>query len=267
MARRRKPKKRNPRAFKPFKAPVKPPPNTYDPALDSQERATARGLADTVQDTGKNNQRAFSDLLLARGQLARQRSEGLADIARRRTQEQQDYGRNVAGLNRSYHQLGNRQAQAFQGAGLQRGGALAQAARKRTANYQIERQPLDTNFARFNEQSRLNEVRLGQDIDRRTAALGVDYQRGTEDRNLALARARRENTFYGQDVSTQRFYQAKGTGYTAPTRPKGEYVHPRLGAYRTNNALPRAKRIYTLPSGRRFNRRQWVAYDRRKRRV
>lgn len=180
----------------PFLTPTDPPGGTYDPALDAQERAATRGLGDLRQDTETGGERSLSDYLLARGELERQRAEGA-----------QDYGRTIAGIDRSYGQLARRQAEGQRASG-NRGGALAAALARRQENQAIDRAPVDINYQRMN-----------QGVDRRLGAMGVDYQRGTTDRTNTLARAERENAFFGQDVSAQRWYQAKGTGYVPPLGP------------------------------------------------
>jgi len=42
---------------------MRPPPGTYDPALDAQERAANRGLDDLILDTGTTRDRNLEDLI------------------------------------------------------------------------------------------------------------------------------------------------------------------------------------------------------------
>lgn len=231
------------RGFKPFHAPAAPPPNTYDPALDSQLHASQRGLADLQQDTERTGERNLSDYLLARGNAIRQQSEGVADI-----------NRNITALNTRYGQLGHQQQLAAAAAGVAQpgpqGGALLAGMQKRTRNLALDRQPLD-----------IQKTRLQQGTARGLGQLGINYRRSVEDSQSAMARARREGTFFGQDISAQRFYQARSGGYVPPTAPRGEFTRHGL-TYRVAGAGGR--RIYTLPSGQRFGRGSWLRYLRRR---
>jgi hypothetical protein len=236
------------RGFKPFHAPIAPPPNTYDPALDSQLRASQRGLGDLQMDTERTGSRNLSDYLLARGNMLRQQSEGLGDI-----------NRNVQALGTRYGQLGHQQQLAAAAAGVAQAdpqqGALLAAAQKRARNYTLDRQPLD-----------LQKTRLQQATARGLGELGVNYQRSVEDSQTALTRARREGTFFGQDVSQQRFYQARAGGYVPPTAPGNEFHRHGL-TYRVGGFHgPAGRRTYELPGGQRFGRSAWLRYLRRRRR-
>jgi hypothetical protein len=53
------------KGFTPFKAPVNPPPGTYDPAIDAQVRAAQRGYGDLGQDYTVGKTRAQDDYLTA----------------------------------------------------------------------------------------------------------------------------------------------------------------------------------------------------------
>lgn len=225
---------------------LRPPPGSYDPALDAQERAANRGLGDLVLDTEKSGSRSLTDYLLGQGDLTRQRGEfgedvagqraglessygrSLSDLLTERTQAGEDYTRNLAQLQRNYDRLGSAQAGQQRKAGVSAGGAGAQAARKRSENQAWERAPIDTGFGRFNEASKLAETRLGEDkatslanilqaerrgygdLDRAGGTANLNYQRGTEDLTSQLARAKVENTFYGQDIAAARQAQYGG---------------------------------------------------------
>lgn len=237
-----------------------PPPGTYDPAIDAQVGQAGRGLGDLLsdyvrdygepgaalggragedygigranaqrgvgwglEDINRGSDRAIADLERASGR-------SLADLLRRRGRAGEDYRENIAGVQRGFAQLGAAQSQTARAAGVQRGGALAQALAKRKANEEIARKPIDTGFERFDWDSRQAESRLGEDTalgrsrigedrDRGVSRLNAGAQedfaaldrgllRGTEDAASQLARAGRENTQFGLDANAQRFYQA-----------------------------------------------------------
>lgn len=215
-----------------------PPPGTYDPAIDAQVGQANRGLGDLLSDYVRDygepgtalGGRAGEDY--ATGKAGVQRSldwgnedigttadRSLADLQRNRARAGEDYNSNVEGLHRNYAQLGSAQTQTARAAGVQRGGALAQALTKRTSNEALDRKPIDTSFARFGQDSAQAEGRLGEDRTRATnrlalgaatdfKALDTSLLRGTEDAATQLARGGRENAAFGLDANAQRFYQA-----------------------------------------------------------
>lgn len=215
-----------------------PPPGTYDPAIDAQVGQAGRGLGDLLSDYVRDygepgtalGGRSGEDYGLGKANVQRGLDQGLEDITRMsgrsladllqaRTRGGEDYAQNIAGLQRGFAQLGAAQGQTARAAGVQRGGALAQALAKRTENEAIARAPIDTGFARFNADSGTAESRLSEDTIRSTSrlregaatdfgALDRGLLRGTEDAATQLARARRENTQFGLDANAARFYQA-----------------------------------------------------------
>jgi hypothetical protein len=233
----------NPRAFTPFQAPTRPPPGFYDPSLDADERASGRGLGDLAEDVDRANLESRNDL-----------NFGLERIGTSRTRGAEDYGRSVEELNRQYGNLATRQAETARASG-NRGGALAQALRKRAGNQAFDRAPIDTNFGRLN-----------QDLDVQQGRLGVEFQRGWDERNLvALPRAQRENAEFGLDTNAQRWFQSRQAGYEPPTKPANERTVGGLTVRVGGQRKPLAQRMYTLPSGQQLSRRGFVNTVRRRR--
>ncbi len=250
---------RKERAFTPFRASTSPPPGTYDPALDAQLRAGGRGLFDLEQDTSLMNERELDDYLLGQQELQRQRDEGLADLVRARTQSRENYDSDLGALTRNYQRLGNSQDQSAAVAGVSSGGALVQAAQKRAANQEVDKKPIDTNYNRFVEQAGIDEQRLQEGFGRGMGQLATGYERGYTDRNLVqLPRAQREQSFFGQDIGEQRFFQAKQGGFVPPTKPVNEKTRAGLTFQVQGMKKPPAQRKYTLPTGRQLGRKQFV---------
>jgi hypothetical protein len=204
-----------------------PPPGSYDPAIDAQVGQTQRGLADLLVDYTRDygepgtalGGRAGEDYGLGVAGVERDYGRSIADLMRNRGRAGEDYGQQIAGLQRSFAQLGSQQTQAARAAGVQRGGALAQALAKRNANQAIARQPLDTSFARFNEDSALDEGRLGENRGVALGGLRTGLLRGTEDAATQLARAQRENAQFGLDATAQKFFQANLPINEVPEQP------------------------------------------------
>jgi hypothetical protein len=234
--------------FDPFHAPERPPPGTYDPSLDAQERAAGRGYGDLQQDTDIGNARGEDDFLLGKGELEKALARHLADLTTNRgrqhsdyelskKQASEDYGTSLTNLQRSYDIRGAAQTDAATAAGVSAGGALQQALQKRMANQAIEKAPIDTGFQRFNQQADEGEQRsqadfdllagdngrLQEDFQSQLGQLGLGLSRGNEDRANTLARAGRETTQLGTDVAAQRWYQAAAAGYDPPQRPVSQH--------------------------------------------
>lgn len=188
--------------FKPWTPWGTPPADRYDPALDAQLAASQRGFGDLVTDATTGNARDTQDY-----------GFGLGDVQRSQDRGQADYNRNVGLLTRSYGQLRDRQSQQFHVAGVAGGGAALQAARKRTENMAIDRQPLDTGLQRLNEDSDIARGRLG-----------VNYQRGIDDRSTQVLRGGRESVFFGADTAKAKGFQAAGTGWDPGPKPSNEFI-------------------------------------------
>lgn len=201
----------------------RPPPGTYDPNVDVQERAARRGYDYTIDDLLKGRGRAEEDFGLGQaaierqqGEVQRQYGENLDDLIRARTQGQQDYQSNLQTIARNFQRQGNVQAQRGRQAGLA-GGFGAQAQRKRGVNEAIERAPVDVNFQRFIEGSQLGERRLGEakqrsldDVSRSGGQLALSYDRGNEDYGTTEYRAGNELQNYLQDAAAARQNQYGG---------------------------------------------------------
>lgn len=248
---------------------LSPPPGTYDPAIDAQVGQANRGLGDVlssyIRDYGEPGTalggRAGEDYATGKAGVQRNLDYGLADIGRSsgrsladlltsRGRAGEDYKTNVEGLHRNFAQLGAAQTQTARAAGVQRGGALQQALAKRTANEAIARQPIDTGFARFGQDSQLAQGRLGEDQATATdrlktgaqtdfAALDRGLLRGTEDAAFQLGTAGRENTQFGLDANAQRLYQAN-IPLPGPTPVAPASTRP---------AVPTRRRPTTYPGG------------------
>src|SRR4051794_14570350 len=149
----------------------RPPPGSYDPDLDAQERAANRGYGNTIEDVGRARERSATDFGLATGDTQRQYGENLSDLIKQRTEGTADYHTNLQSIARNFSQLGNVQAQRGRQAGLG-GGFAAQAQRKRAANEALTRAPVDLGFQRFIEGSNLAERRLTDVRDRNVGELG-----------------------------------------------------------------------------------------------
>jgi hypothetical protein len=269
------------KGFTPFKAPVNPPPGTYDPAIDAQVRAAQRGYGDLGQDYTVGKTRAQDDYLTATqndqtdyqnalGDLTQTHDRSLADLLLGRTRGTEDYGTSLANLSRGYQTLGNAQGGTITqaGGGSFQGGALLQALQKRQANEAIDRAPIDTNYNRFLTDSQTQEGRVNQDfatgssrlqdeLNRQLGALSLNLDRAygdQGDQTVALARAGRENTAFGIDATASRWGQAAGTGYTAPEKPANEHTDPRTGQVFRLVRTPAGQLVRMLPSGQTVRR-------------
>jgi hypothetical protein len=242
------------RKFTPYRPPA-PPAGSYDPALDSQLAAARRGLSDLQGQVGTQQARDVTDYAAQQQAIARQSgynaadlgqslSRGQADLGTSRTRGTEDYNRNVQMLTRQYQQLGRSQLQGINQSGVIRGGALLQAAAKRTENQGIDRQPIDTNYNRFLADNTQAGQRLQEDYNTQSArgaeatqtqlgSLALDYSppdannplggRRYQDRNTQLTTAQREQAFFGQDIGNAKIFQASGAGWDPAQKPANEF--------------------------------------------
>lgn len=218
------------------------PAGMYDPSLDYSLGAAKRGLGDLSADTTLGNARLQDDYNLGlqqntedtgyqQGQLDTGHNRTLADIALARGRAGEDYGNATQALTRRYGILAGQQGEAMNAAGLGEGGAAAQAAAKRKTNQAIDQAPIDLGYNRTLADMGTQEQRSNEDYGTQTARLntlssrtagqlGLNYQRQTTDANTGLARARRENTYYGQGIQQQKIFQATQAGWTPPAPPR-----------------------------------------------
>jgi hypothetical protein len=271
MVKRRRPVRTAPVGQKPKPRPKgrtvtlsRPPAGTYDVQLDADERAAKRGYGNTLEDVLRSRERGATDFGLGQadiqrqqGEVNRQYGESLSDLIRSRTQGQQDYGTNIQTIARNFSRLGNNQAQQGRRAGLG-SGFQAQAQRKRAANEQIERAPVDLGFQRFLEGSKLAETRLGEakqrgldEVSRSGGQLNLGYERGEEDLGVTERRAGTEFQNYLQDVSAARQAQYGGPlpKVTLPaSRPTGNAAE---AAFRRSQTRARSSEAAALARARR----------------
>ena len=259
---------------------TKPPAQFYDPGLDAQAGQAQRGFDDLQADygygengsptgrlagrlqndyflqqaaIGQSHERSLSDILRGSARAGQdfgqqradvQRSFGysMADLLTGRKRAGEDYGTAITGLERNYTRLGDSQTQNAQAAGVSGGGALAAALAARTENKAIDRQPIDTGYQRFSEDSATQEqrlaaalqsalagigtsearygedagiaqTRLGEDRDVASGGAALQYGRGVEDFGVMLSRGQRELAAFLQSIGAARWAQAAQAGY------------------------------------------------------
>jgi hypothetical protein len=174
--------------------------------LGTQE---SRGYQDLDTQFSRGNDTLDTQFSRGREDLDRSVGRSRQDLERQRGYEGEDYSRNVGLLQRSYDQLANRQRQGRAAMGVLSGGAALQAASKRAANQQIERQPLDTGHQRFQEGFNTEWSRLGEDYDRTRGRLGDDYDRSRRYLGEDVGTAR---TRLGEDTALGRQRLNEGAG-------------------------------------------------------
>jgi hypothetical protein len=237
------------RRFTPYRPLMRPPPGSYDPALDASGRASNRGITDLKQDigydksgapTGTQSKRAYDDWLLAQNRVNYQTGNTLGDILRQRGYEGQDYGTATGNLQRNYTNLANQQLQSANAAGVLHPGLDQHQAALRAGNQGLEQGTLDTAHSRAVTGFDIGAQRTSEAHDQSIADLGLGYQRGTEDRQQQLSRAQRENTFYQGDLSQSRRYESKGR-FNPPAKPKGEHVVGKFAYRDTGHGLTVSK--------------------------
>ena len=184
-----------------------------------RERADIRREAGySLEDLGIDRARGHEDLGLQRQDLDIELGRGREDISFRRADSTtsftrdlmdlavarqrggEDFDRAIADLTRNYGHLAERQADQIAAAGVQGGGATAQAERKRAANLAHDRQPVETAYRRHGEDLGRTETRRREDFgteqsrfDTAESRLGQDYGRGVA--RLDLSGGRLEQDF------------------------------------------------------------------------
>jgi hypothetical protein len=194
------------------RTPWAPPPGTYDPSLDFQDRAAQTGYDQNIEDIKTGRSREGSQYGIDVEELGRQKGYAqqdfgtrLSDLLKQRQYGQQDYQTNTDAINRNYQRLQGTQNAAARQAGQFGGGVAAASAAKRKENQGLEQKQLDTGFNRFMEGSKTAEVALNTE---RTRALGGPGDAGSFQRQLDALNL--GHLYTGQDYTTQE--ERLGTG-------------------------------------------------------
>lgn len=178
------------------------PTNYYNPSRDVEEAAGKRGAEDTLNEIGTNRGYAESDY-----------TEGQEKIGRERGQQNQDYQNALSTLAESFKRLGVRQGESANAAGLFSGGALLQAAAKRSANEGVKKKPLEETHTRQEEADNLGLAQLTQAHQRLLEGLGTK-QEITE----------RENKQSQVDANYLKDKEAALNGYEPSVKPANQYT-------------------------------------------
>jgi len=224
---------------------TQPPALTFDPAIEAERRAAGRGLEDIEVDIGAKRHFAGRDLSQAlrdirtrtsrsRGDLLRSFARGErrigqdeSDLRLKGDRANQDFDTQIANIGRQFAQLGQRQRESSNAAGVLGGGTEAAAQVARSRNQGLAEAPINTARTRVGEDLATALRRLGTagdelvgDRDRELAELHADRDRerllshrehGREMFGLdhELQRAIREKTFTDIDSVLQEIYQAR----------------------------------------------------------
>lgn len=254
------------KGFTPFTQP-KPPPGTYDPALDSTERGAKRGYLQLQQDAERDQQRENADRAVGLESIGREQTafdtgqkNTLADLVLGRDRGAQDFAAGTATRNRQYGELGQAQTQGATAQGTGDASTIQASAEARGINQARDQGAAQQIFDRFladnaTAQKRTTDAQTAGDTgyDQQGAALNLKYGRSGNDRVTDLTRAGDELSFFGQDTGTQRAFQASQTGaYRPPAAPKNEFKDAK-GAYRliVEGSGAKKKRFKLRPNGQR----------------
>jgi hypothetical protein len=230
--------------------PIPPPPGTYDPSLDYEEDKGKRGLQALTEDTGTGQQRLTDDYEIGTAGIKTTHDRSLSDLLTARTRGGEDYNLSVSNLQRQFKNLATGQAGQQRKAGVGLGGAGAQAAAKRQQNETLERQPIDTAYKRFTDDSATQEGRIEQDWGAEGTEMGklsLGYKRGSDDLATALRRAQEDQGEFTKATAGARQFQANQLGYTdvLTQEPKKLPTSAQTGAVTTLTAAPGLKGVKT----------------------
>lgn len=233
------------RGRRPSPKPTQPPFLTFDPAISAESRAAQRGLGDIEADTatarrfGKRDLvQALRDIRVGTGRKRQDIGRSFEDSERKLGYQEQDvqlrarranedFDTQLADIGRQFAQLGQRQREGANAAGVLGGGTEAAGAAARAQNQRLAEAPIGVARQRvgddlFEALSRIGEARgeLGSDRDLALGRLGADRNRdrrltrrqaGRErfDLKRKLERARREAAISKADLLAQAIYAAQ----------------------------------------------------------
>jgi len=189
---------------------VQPPSMTFDPALEAQRRAAQRGLEDTEADVKTKKHFAEKDLELAlrgirtntthkRQDLNRSFTRGTeklanqeADTTRNAERQQQDFHVRLADIGRQFAELGHRQSEGANVAGVNDAGTAAASAAARGANQFRAEAPIHTAEGRLHEDLMTALDRIASAHGQLESDHSLSLNRLKQDRNIQRREAHRE---------------------------------------------------------------------------
>ena len=191
-------------------APWVPPPlpgGSFNPQRTIEGEESNRGLGQTEGEIATARSRGAADFATA-----------ASEIGRKETQQEQDYNRAKELLGQSYKRLGVSQEEGANRAGVLTGGALLQAAAKRTANQATEQGAADTNYHRTREGDALELAKLIRE-DAPPDASNPQGGRNFQDLLTKLTNSQSNNAFFQKALQQLEGQEASERGYEAPSPP------------------------------------------------
>lgn len=244
----------NPNAFTPWK-PSLPPAGLYDPVIDANLGSAQRGYRYLTGDqSGVQGLGSYDtgDLDVAQRRSQEDIGVGLEGLARTRSRGLDDNASQLAGLERSYGQMANRQTGAMRKMGLMDGGAMQEASTRRAANMAYDRKPIDTQRGRIMQD--YGDPSVANDYGNQGAAMQLAARRALEDRNTQAGRATTEVGAFEQGSMNSAWAQAMqaNPSLLAPARPAGEQQvgNQTYRLYRAKAGSRKGQLLKRLPSGR-----------------
>lgn len=227
----------NPNAYTPWdpsQAPAFPPSGSFNPSREIEGQEATRGLQQAEGQIGTSRSRDTADYFTQ-----------LSEIGRGEGQRTQDLQRNLGLLKQSYERLGTAQQEQANKAGVLQGGALLQAAAKRSANEGQERGKMQTAFDRAQEADQLQRAKLAREGAPPDASNPLGG-RAFQDLTTQLANLQSNNAFFQQAQQSLAAQEAAERGFGGYQAPAGQKVDRHGNPYREVR-----KGVYVTPSGAR----------------
>lgn len=202
----------------PYAVPTSAPPGSFDPALKAAGENADQGYLWAGEDYALGNQQRINNLY---GDPTYGTAGDLGSI-QHRAQTQLDsanlsHDRNTQDLVRSFQNLALSQADQQAKAGVDQGGAVAQAAGKRAANQGQTQGRLDTDWRTLVGQ-------IGYGRDQALGGAQQSFDRANNSASTEFQRAGVTNGLYNQQLNAEKVYAAQQAGLL-PTMPSGALTH------------------------------------------
>lgn len=197
----------------------RPPTGYYDPSIDAQVAAGARGLGDLRIDVDTGKRRGREDFDTAMAGARTTRAQTLADFLTGENRLNEDYGTATQNLGRQFTQLARGQAEGARARGVMSSGLAAQAAAARAGNQGRAQAGLDQQRTRGLADINRDRSRFEENYITQTGLLDRDFNRqfgAGGDLDLQLARGEREQPILEADANDLRLGQAKQAGWVPP---------------------------------------------------
>lgn len=186
-----------------------PPFLSYDPSIEAERRAAARGLLDVLKDTRIQRKQATQDFRSSVRDLKTTKRRALTDLSREKSRGLLDFTTKMAAVTNKYGNLQQSQSNSAASKGVFDASTLQSSADQRAYNQQAEETPLKQARDQLLQDVSTQKRRSRQDFRHDKRLSKRDWKRTIKQLHIQAQRARREQAIGNVDLINQEIFDAR----------------------------------------------------------